>query len=167
MMLCTHQHDIEHELSSFLHRLLDRGYTLLFLLAIFLSAEQKALTHQSNYLQPQTNPQQTTHNNATFLHLQFHPANPPSTNIQHIWCSTISTPPAKPPLYNLRNREGHLIDIKCLTIAYSRAPNLGNILSCCILRTGIRDYTDRHTHPMLFQHDEDETEGTPPTHPTI
>ena len=171
MLLCTHQHDINRELSSFLQRLLDRGYTLPYLLPIFLSAEQKALSHRSTYLQQQTNPlpnhpRQLTHNDAAFLHLPFHPANPPSTTIQHLWRSTILAPPTKPPFSTLRNREGHLLDVKRLTIAYSRAPNLGNILSCRILRARIRDYTDKDHHPILFPTEDVIGEPTPPP-PTI
>jgi hypothetical protein len=45
MTLCTYQHDIDRELTNFLHRLLARGYTLTYLLPVFLSAKQKALTH--------------------------------------------------------------------------------------------------------------------------
>ena len=103
MMLCTHQHDIDRELSSFLQHLLERGYTLPYLLPIFLLAEHKALTHWSNYLHQHTNlpthlSPQSAQNDAAFLHLPFHPANPPSANIQHIWCSTVLTPPTKPLL---------------------------------------------------------------------
>ena len=45
IMLCTYQHDVERELTTFFHRLLDRGYTIDFLLPIFLSAEIKANSH--------------------------------------------------------------------------------------------------------------------------
>lgn len=171
MMLCTHQHEIDHELSNFLHRLLDRRYTLPYLLPIFLSTEQKAPAHQSNYLHQHINPpthhqKQNPQNDATFLHLPFHPTNPPSTNIQQIWRSTVLTPPMKPPLYCLRNREGHPIDIQQLTITYSHAPNLGNILSCRVLQAQIRDYTDKDTHPMLFG-DEAEAKDPLPTSTTI
>ena len=172
IMLCTHQHDITRELSTFFTRLLDRGYTPEYLLPIFLSAEKKAYSHRHLRLQQLTHPaatlprpsQQNT-NDSTFLHLQYHPANPPSSTIQDIWRKTVLTPLMKPPLYHLRNRDGHLIDIKRLTIAYSRAPNLGNILSCRILRAKIRDYTDKQHHPSLFM-DEDEDMTNPHTPPT-
>jgi hypothetical protein len=37
------------------------------------------------------------------------------------------------------------VNIHKLTIAYSRAPNLGNLLSCRKLRVKIGEYTDAHT----------------------
>jgi hypothetical protein len=165
MMLCTYQHDIDRELSNFLHRLLARRYTLTHLLPIFLSAEQKALTHRTHLRQqthqPTHQPPQQDSQDSAFLRLPFHPANPPSHAIKQIWRSTLLTPPAKPPLYHLCNREGATIDIKQLIVAYSRAPNLGNILSCRVLKARIREYTDKTQHPMLFE-DEVETIESPP-----
>ena len=43
-------------------------------------------------LGPVTNDQQQNHPP------QYYPSNPPSTTIQHIWCTTILTSSAKPPL---------------------------------------------------------------------
>jgi hypothetical protein len=65
-----------------------------------------------------------------FFHLQYHPSNPSASVIQQLWRTHVFTPPGATPLYLLKNREGHPVNIKKLTIAYSRAPNLGNLLSC-------------------------------------
>ena len=160
MMLCSHQSDITRELTDFFHRLTTRGYSPSYLIPLFLSAEQKARTHQQSQHTLQTHPEQHPQLPArdnTFLHLQFHPANPPSTDIQRMWRLHVLTPPSKPPLYHLRNCDGSTINIKRLTIAYSRAQNLGNILSCRVLRARIGDYTDT---PLLIQDESDHTNTT-------
>jgi hypothetical protein len=161
--LCTHRHDIESELSQFFRRLVDRGHSPTHLIPLFLSAETKIQANlNTRSLQHQHPPARTNDN--TFLHLQYHPSNPNSGEIQRLWRSNILTPPNKPPLYKLRNREGYPINIKRLTIAYSRAPNLGNILSCRILRAKIGDYIDKTHYPSLFPNDD--TEELPPSSQT-
>jgi hypothetical protein len=70
-------------------------------------------------------------NNALFFHLPFHPSNPPSSHIQALWNNTTATPPDAEQLTNLSNYSGHKIPISKLIVAYSRPPNLGNLLSCC------------------------------------
>ena len=75
MTLCTYQHDINQELTNFLHHLLAWGYTLTYLLPVFLSAKHKALTHWTRLCQ-QTHPStlqpplKNPHDSA-FLHLPF------------------------------------------------------------------------------------------------
>ena len=146
-MLCSNESDIEREIYLFFNRLLDHGYSLTHLIPIFLTAEQNARMRREKRLSLQTNPytpQRQEHTNDTrmittqnsqddkgiFLHLQYHPSNPSAPIIQKIWRRCVLTPPDSAPLYQLTNKEGHLVDIKKLTIAYSRAPNLGNLLSC-------------------------------------
>ena len=165
-LLCSHEHDIEREIYLFCNRLLDRGYSLQNLIPIFLNAEQKARQHRERYKQQllQCNPHNTPRNIITstsanqtpirsvtdkglgiFFHLQYHPNNPPASEIQQIWRRNILTPPNATPLYNLRNRDGFQVDIRKLTVAYSRAPNLGNLLSCRKLHANVEDYTDIQT----------------------
>jgi hypothetical protein len=156
--LCSCQEDIEHEIKLFFTRLLDRGYSLTSLIPLFLNAEEKTKQHlvriqeqqqqqpsqQSDLHNHHHRAQQQTHiNRDVFFHLAYHPANPPSREIQQLWRTSVMTPPNKMPLTQLANRDGHRISIRKLTVAYSRAPNLGNILSCRKLRAKIREYTDR------------------------
>lgn len=167
-MLCSHEKDIEQELYLFFNRLLDRGYSLPNLIPLFLTAEQKARVQREKQQQKllQSNPH-TCHHNTTrqmaqlttahhngqdtglFFYIQYHPANPPSSTIQLLWRRHVLTPPDATPLYNLKNRDGYPVDVRKLTIAYSRAPNLGNLLSCRKLRVNIEDYTDSHTRIHL------------------
>ena len=172
-LLCSHERDIEHEIYLFFNRLLDRGYSLSTLIPLFLTAELKARQARAKQLRellpqsPQdmsTPPQESTtdsptpnsqrsraisntegNDNGVFFHLKYHPANPPASTIQRIWRRHILTPHRAPPLYHLRNKDGCQVNIHKLTIAYSRAPNLGNLLSCRKLRVKIGEYTDAHT----------------------
>ena len=64
-----------------------------------------------------------------FLHLPFHPNDPPSREIQSLWRRLVQRPRGKTALNRLRCRSGVLVPIDQLVIAYSRAPNLGNLFS--------------------------------------
>ena len=154
--LCSQEKDIEHEIYLFFNRLLDRGYSLPTLIPIFLNAEQKARERRAQQLyqrrNPQTAPPHETRCTAStagssldpssvFLHLRFHPSNPSSKTIQELWRRHMSTPMDEPPLHLLLNRAGHPTEIKQLIVAYSRAPNLGNILSCRKLQTNLNSTT--------------------------
>ena len=180
MTLCTHTADITREISTFYHRLLDRGYSPTHIFPLFLSAENKANSHRHNTPIPRpitrhnTQAHQTP-DKGTFFHLQYHPANPNTKTIQHIWRTTITTPLNKTPLNNLYNQDGNPISVNRLTVAYTRAPNLGNILSCRVLRAKISDYIDLptlQTQPSLPQPPTPAehlinttiTPTTPPTH---
>lgn len=97
-----------------------------------------------------------------FFHLQYHPLNPSSREIQQLCRSHILSPPERPHLNQLRNRDGYPITINRLVVAFSRAPNLGNLLSCRKLRVNIEDFTD--TPLLQLQHtdntvEDEETEG--------
>lgn len=144
-MLCSHEQDIEHEIYLFFNRLLDRGYSLPTLIPLFLNAEQKARKRRMQQLHRQQNlctglPQDTRYtasedeapldSNSVFLHLRYHPSNPSSHVIQKLWRRHMLMPMNEPPLFHLKNRAGFPVEIRRLIIAYSRAPNLGNMLSC-------------------------------------
>lgn len=144
--LCSHKHDIEQEISSFFNRLLERGYSLEHLIPLFLNAEQKVkdrITCESeNRLQNVPQDIRHTTDQSAFFHLTYHPNNPPAREIQTLWRTHVQSPPSKPSLTQLTNRDGAYIPIKQLTVAYSRAPNLGNLLSCRKLKVDIEEYTD-------------------------
>lgn len=162
--LCSHKHDIEREIYLFCTRLLDRGYSLSDLIPLFLNAEIKAKNHvisKRTLRLQQRNPQeqsQVTPPNSEqniFLHLKYHPNNPPAKMIQHDWRTHVMSPLGKHSLTHLRNRDGVRVGINKLVVAYSRAPNLGNLLSCRKLQQNIEDYTD--ILPPLEQDSNDTT----------
>ena len=177
-MLCSHESDIEKEIYLFFTRLLDRGYSFPTLLPLFLNAEQKARQARAKHLQhilrnnPHNLSTDTSHHRGTsannntdaddkgiFFHLKYHPSNPSAKEIQRLWRHHILTPPQETPLYHLHNRDGHRVNINRLTIAYSRAPNLGNLLSCRKLRVNIEEYTDLQiTRPQTVEEPDQTTQ---------
>ena len=64
-----------------------------------------------------------------YLHLKYNPADPSSKQIQKLWRDLVAFPANKPHLYHLRNSFGEKIKASRLIIAYSRHPNVGNLLS--------------------------------------
>jgi hypothetical protein len=130
--LCSQQSDITIKLRQFYHRLIARGYSSTTILPLLATAETKAREKVAYEKTIRWNDEKvTTNNNALFFHLPFHPSNPPSPHIQSLWRDIIATPPDAEKLTNLRSFSGHQIPISKLIVAYSRPPNLGNLLSCC------------------------------------
>jgi len=154
--LCSHKRDIEREIHAFFVRLLARGHSLCNLTPLFIKAEQEVKQQIATQQQPPGNLQKIpqSHGHETvFLHLTYHPNNPPASEIQRLWRTHLFTPPGEPSLNHLTNREGYRVPIKKLTVAYSRAPNLGNLLSCRKLDVRLEDYTD------LLQYHYDQSQG--------
>ena len=67
--------------------------------------------------------------NKLFLHLKYNPGDPDSKIIQKLWRDTMLQPSDKPHLTYLRNSLGERLAATRLVIAYSRHPNIGNLLS--------------------------------------
>lgn len=126
--LCSHQHDIDREIDLFYQRLLDRGHSPNTILPLFAKAEERA--RQISEGNQADNKDKLELNSQLFFHLPFHPSNPSSKHIQTLWHDIVAAPPNEEPLSSLKNKSGFSIPIEKLTIAYSRAPNIGNLLSC-------------------------------------
>ncbi len=130
--LCSHQQDIDDELKQFYTRLTARGYSPSYFLPLFNRAEDNARRYiqRQNTMPTPPHPTTTPKNvEQVFFHIPYHPANPPSHVIQHLWRQHVTNPINKPPLNTLTNSAGYRVPIKKLTIAYSRSANLGNLLS--------------------------------------
>ena len=67
------------------------------------------------------------------FHLQYHPGDPPSRDIQELWRDRIAAPPYGRPLASIKNKNKSPIGINRLIVAYSRPQNLGNLLSSRVL----------------------------------
>lgn len=130
--LCSREKDIDSELCLFYNRLLDRGHQSTSILPIFSKAIDNAIKYLSQseaYRQQLRTAKLEASRRRVFLHLPYHPDDPPSKQLQQLWRDSIFEPPNKVALNHLTNSEGYSIPIDQLTIAYSRAPNLGNLLS--------------------------------------
>ena len=161
--LCSYEHDIEREIHLFFTRLMERGYSLYELAPLFHTAEIKVQQRKAQSVTPAINRTQLksprnaqSMTDTVFFHLQYHPSNPPPREIQQTWQQQILMPPMKPLLHQLKNRDGCHISLRRLVIAYSRAPNLGNLLSCRKLKVNIQDYTDILHHSPTVPNSEDE-----------
>jgi hypothetical protein len=130
--LCSAAVDIKKELKLFFHRLLDHGYqpqknTPLFQQAIDnATANLNCLALKRLRMKSR---KATGGHRQIFLHLLYHPANPPSKIIQRLWHNLVGTPPGNLPLNKLTNWQGYNVPIDRLTIAWHRPPNLANLLS--------------------------------------
>ena len=129
--LCSYKKDIDKWLSSFYGYLLDRGYQHKIIKPLFLKATIKAqeyVTMSDEYrLQQKTLAQKS--NNMIFLHLKYNPADPSSSYIQKLWREIVVQPKNKPHITHLKNYFGERFTTSRLVIAYSRHPNIGNLLS--------------------------------------
>lgn len=132
--LCSDSNDIKILYQKLYDRLIRRGYRPETLLPLFHRGQQAVLRRLNTPTPDTTDDLERERKaillpNRVFYHLQFHPGNPPSSDIQHIWKKTILEPRWKRRLTILKTPEGDRIQVDQLTIAYSRPPNLGNLLS--------------------------------------
>ena len=63
-----------------------------------------------------------------YHHLKYHPTDPPSKVLQHLFRRYIIHPDNEPPLAKLTNAEGAPIDIDRLIVAYHNPKKLRNLL---------------------------------------
>ena len=125
--LCTDEADKAAKTRMFFNRLRARGYQPDALIPLFNLAIQRAKA----YTGPKPKHQK---DNMGFilLHLQYHPKNPPSRELQQAWRDCIAAPPYSQPLSQVnipRAKTPTKMGLDRMIIAYSRAPNLGNLLS--------------------------------------
>jgi hypothetical protein len=130
--LCTNPSDANQQTQRLYSRLIHRGYTPERLLPLFQHAHRHATeyisrTHTNSIHTRQQ--QRSSSQRRVFLHLPYHPDNPPSHTIQSLWKLHVSEPPDQPKLSNMTNYQQAPIEIDQLTIAYHRPPNLRNQLS--------------------------------------
>ena len=64
-----------------------------------------------------------------YLHIEHHPQNPPSNEIQQLFSEVVLRPPGKTPLNEIESGTGWKIPIDAMIIASHRAPNLGDMFS--------------------------------------
>lgn len=105
-------------IKKFYQRLRARGYTKQIIEPIFRESFLKRTPKMAR-----------SNESSLFLHLLYHPRDPPSRNIQQHFRDSMLHPPRETPLPKLRNHLGSSFDLDRLTIAYHRHRNIGNILA--------------------------------------
>ena len=78
-----------------------------------------------------------------YFHIQFHPEDPPSREIQKLWRDYVSHPSDDLPLIEKKNVMGEKVGIRKLIVAYKRPPNLHN-------RFSVRDIHGRGSDVSTF-----------------
>ena len=104
--LCSKNSDIEKEIRLFFNRLIDRGYLRTKLLPLFEKGFDNATTYMSMTLDQRAARKKAKvgrSNERIFLHILYHPQNPPSESIQQLWRDLIYSPPGEKTLNQLKN----------------------------------------------------------------
>lgn len=130
--LCSKSEDIEAKLKQFYGELRDRGYQEKFINPVFdraIANSKRYLSQTEAYRQQIKAQKEELGKRRVFFHIQYHPANPSSRELQQLWNRTVFCPPGKPQLNQLTNQRRALVPVDRMVIAYSRAPNIGNLLS--------------------------------------
>jgi hypothetical protein len=124
---------IQTYIQQFYDRLIARGFSP--------STLRPAFTEALLALSDPTNPRNTTmpHDNSAsyFLHVNYHPVLPPSRVIQNTFHRHIVHPSHDYPVSYIRNHRNVPLPHHTLTVAYHRPANLGNLLSCRKLNSGV------------------------------
>ena len=116
----------------FYRRFLQRGHKSDVLKPLFLKAIVNARKFLATSEAQRAANKAAKHEEATrrlYLHLEFHPQNPTSSTIQQLFNDTVLNPPGKQPFNKVDAGFGHKVPVDAMTIAYHRAPNLGDMFS--------------------------------------
>ena len=130
--LCTHKSDADNSIGEFFTRMLARGHKQESLAPLFVKAEKnaKAFLQRTPEERKQIKKQQELDSHTQlFLHLQFHPDDPSSREIQKIWQEQVLQPKGETPLPDMTNADGERVGVNKLVVAYSRPLNLKNRFS--------------------------------------
>jgi hypothetical protein len=126
--LCTDERDIYCLLKDFYKRLIVRGYKRPTIEPLFAKGLAKHKAKNANTIEAESQAR-AIDINTVFLHLKFNPGDPKSKALQKHWRDTVAAPRGRTKLQYLRNPNGDSMDLRRMTVAYSRCENLGNLLS--------------------------------------
>ena len=130
--LCSEQSDKNKKTLNFFFQLQRRGWSPSTLRPIFKKAIRRAIS----YTGPKTAYAKNKQSKRSVLfHLRYHPQNPSSSMLQHLWNKHICNPPwPKKPLWIHRNYRFKKIEVDRMVVCYNRPLNLGNLLSYRVLK---------------------------------
>ena len=136
--LCSREEDIHANLRKFYRRLCASGHNETTLNNLFNLAIENAEKYMAMTLlqrEQLRDDKREAAKRRVYLKIPFHPSDPPRRLLQKMWRNLVSNPPGRLPLNQLHTNnlieDGVLatVPIDRLTIAYRRAPNMGNLLS--------------------------------------
>jgi hypothetical protein len=129
MRLVSDPSERRSDVQNLFYRLVARGHSHSMLKLAF----SKAIAHSTQQMRPgPASLEQLETERSVFLHVPFHPHDPPSSELQKawrmfMWKNILS--PYQPELPSVKNKKGKPIGINRLIVAYHRPPNLGNLLT--------------------------------------
>lgn len=118
--LCSKEHDQKKQLLSFFNNLRCRGYSPQQMIPIF----RRALN-----VTKKDKPNESKKVSKLFLHVRYHPDQVQARDLQKAWSTCVAVPQWKAALETIRNKRGKTLGKQKLIVAYSRNPNLSNLLS--------------------------------------
>ena len=121
--LNSNKSNIKPALNDFYKRLRARGYTERTLRPLFTRyIEQVACRLIVESTKGNTA-------NCLFLHVPYHPCDPPSQALQKCFANAMLQPLGEPPLADLQNNDNVCFNHSRMIVAFHRSRNLGNLLS--------------------------------------
>ena len=129
--LNSNQRDVTSDTITFLRRFVRRGHNINNLKPIFQSAiknARKFLATSKEVRLAKALGKQEAASRRLYLHLEYHPQNPTSQQIQQLFHDIMLHPPGKKWLNEL-TCASEKVPIDAMIIAYHRARNLGDIFS--------------------------------------
>ena len=124
--LCSSTDKQIQHMRTFYTRLLGRGYKPGDIVPLFQKALHRMRPLRNETVQIDDRP---SIQESIFFHLRYHPNDPPSPAIQDVFRTNVLSPDYCHHLNDVRNHSKIKIGLKRLVVAYSRAPNLGNLLT--------------------------------------
>ena len=137
--LCSDAVDADEKVRDLHSRLCARGHSPEALQVLFKRAEENAAEYISRTPAERdalVAAKKESSRRSVRLHLEYHPQDPSSRELQKIWRSKVSYPYGETPMRELPNSENTPIGFDRLVIAYSRPLNLRNLFN-------VRDISDR------------------------
>jgi len=128
LQLCSDEDDADGHIHNLYRRLLSRGHQPTNLLPLFDRAITNAQAYLANFSKKKPTPTETKRD-TIYLHIPFHPQDPPAKHRQKLWQEHMVQPPGKQPLALIDCGEEATFPIEKMTVCYSRHQNLGNYLS--------------------------------------
>jgi hypothetical protein len=130
--LCSDHMDADNKIREFYKRLRRRGHEDDSLQPLFRRAEENAATYMNRSDEDKERLcklKKIASNKQIYFHLQYHPEDPPSRDIQKIWKEHVSHPADDAPLHHCYNLDKQRVGFSKLVVAYSRPLNLKNRFS--------------------------------------
>jgi hypothetical protein len=132
--LCSNVADADEKVRDIHSHLCARGHSPEALQVLFNRAEENAAKYISSTpadREALVAAKKESSQRSVCLHLDHHPQDPSSRELQKIWRSTVSYPYGETPMRELPNSENTPIGFDQLVITYSRPLNLRNLFSVC------------------------------------